>query len=212
DGDPDGIYFEGDRVVGKSIDSLPWAERAPALRASGVGYVVAQGDLPPPYRRLAVLAADRGVSIYRLEDAAPSVRVGTRLLPAVQFEDVVPLFGRADYDPLRDVVVMVSGGTIQGTALPSRVEVVEETTTRLLARVEAPAEAVLVWSRTFSPAWRASVDGRPATTRVADGHLLGVPLPAGTHEVEVRWSSAPLVAGAAVSLLGLAALVLLRRA
>src|SRR5262249_47284015 len=25
DGDPDGIYFEGDRVVGKSIDTLPWA-------------------------------------------------------------------------------------------------------------------------------------------------------------------------------------------
>ena len=30
DGDPDGIYFEGDRVVGKAIDALPWADRAPA--------------------------------------------------------------------------------------------------------------------------------------------------------------------------------------
>jgi uncharacterized membrane protein YfhO len=96
--------------------------------------------------------------------------------------------------------------------MPSRVEVLEETATRLRARVEAPAEAVLVWSRTFFRAWRASVDGRAAQTRVADGHLLGVTLPPGAHEVEVGWSSSPLAAGMAVSLAGLIAAALLRRA
>jgi hypothetical protein len=211
DGDPDGIYFEGDRVVAKSIDTLAWPDRAPALRAAGVTYVVATGDLPPPYARLAVLSPDRDVSIYHLEGAAPSVRLATRFLPAIHFQDVVPLFAREDYDALTDTVVMVSGGTIQGTALPSRVEVIEETTTRLRARADAPAAAVLVWSRTFFPAWRAHVDGRPAETLVADGHLVGVRVPPGAHDVDVRWSCAPVVAGALVSLVALAAILALRR-
>lgn len=211
DGDPDGIYFEGDRVVAKSIDSLPWAERAPALRVSGVGYVVAAADLPPPFAPLAVLGPDRGVRLYRLEAAAPSVRLATRLFPAVEFQDVVPLVSRADFDARTDAVVMASG-TIRGAALPSSLEVLEERSTRLRTRVVAPAPAMLVWSRTFFRAWRARVDGRAAEVQVADGHLVGVPVPAGAHEVEVRWSATPVVAGGLVSLTGLAALLLLRRA
>src|SRR5262249_34365633 len=149
DGDPDGIYFEGDRVVAKSIDGLPWDARASALRVSGVGYVVAAEDLPPPFARLAVLGPEHGVAIYRLEGAAPSVRVATRFFPAVRFQDVVGLLSRPDFDPRTDAVVMAEGGTIQGTPVPTHLEVTDEQATRLVVRVDTPAPAVLVWSRTF---------------------------------------------------------------
>jgi uncharacterized membrane protein YfhO len=89
--------------------------------------------------------------------------------------------------------------------------VLEETSTRLRARVVAPAPALVVWSRTFFEAWRARVDGQAAAVQVADGHLVGVLVPAGAHEVEIRWSSAPLMAGTLLSLGALAAVVLLRR-
>jgi hypothetical protein len=210
DGDPDGIYFEGDRVVGKSIDALPWVDRAPALRAAGVGYVVAPVKLPAPYEPMTELGHETGVTIHRLEGAAPSVRVATRLFTAVTFEDVVPRQLRADFDPLTDAVILASEPT-HGTPLPSSSEVVEESATRLRARITAPAPAVVVWSRTFFEAWRARVDGRAAAVQVADGHLVGVAVPAGAHEVEIRWSYAPLIAGALVSLAALAAVVLLRR-
>ena len=210
DGDPDGIYFEGDRVVGKSIDSLAWPDRVPPLRAAGVGYVVAREELPLPFLRIAVLAPERGVALYRLEGAAPSVRVATRRFTAVTFEDVVPRMSRPDFNPLTDAVVMASDPT-SGTPLPSSVEVVEETTTRLRARVTAPAPALVVWSRTFFGAWRARVDGADVPVVVADGHLVGVPVPAGTHEVDVSWSRTPVILGGLVSLAALAVLVLLRR-
>ena len=211
DGDPDGIYFEGDRVVGKSIDALPWNERAPALRAAGVGYVVAPTALPPPFTPMAVLGPESGVTLHRLEGAAPSVRVATRLFTAVTFDDVVPRQLRPDFDLRTDAVVIESAPS-HGLPLPSSAEVIEETATRLRARIIAPAPALVVWSRTFFEAWRARVDGQPADVRVADGHLVGVPVSAGTHEVEIRWSSGPLIAGAFVSLAALAiAGLLLRR-
>jgi hypothetical protein len=210
DGDPDGIYFEGDRVVGKSMEALPWPARAAALRAAGVGYVVSTEELPAPYARLALLGPERGVALYRLEGAADSVRVATRLLPAAQFQDVVPLLSRADFDPHTDAVVMGTG-TIRGIAQPSSVEVVTEGPTGLRARLVAAAPAVVVWSRTYFRAWRARVDGVPAEVIVADGHLVGVSVPAGAHDLEVEWSRVPLVFGLVLSLGALAALALLRR-
>ena len=133
DGDPDGIYFEGDRVVGKAIDALPWAERVPALRAAGVGYVVAPTTLPPPFEVMTVLGRDSGVTLHRLEGAAPSVRVATRLFTAVTFDDVVPRQLRPDFDLRTDAVVIESAPS-HGTPLPSSVEVIEETR-------DAPARA-----------------------------------------------------------------------
>ncbi len=210
DGDPDGIYFEGDRVVGKSIDALPWAERAPALRAAGVGYVIAPNTLPPPFTPMAVLGPASGVTLHRLEGAAPSVRVATRLFTAVSFEDVVPRLLRPDFDPRTDAVVMASAPT-HGVPLPASSEVIEETPTRLRVRIVAPADALVVWSRTYFRAWRARVDGQATDVQVADGHLVGVPVPGGAHEVEIRWSSSPLIAGSLMSLGALALVVLMRR-
>jgi hypothetical protein len=210
DGDPDGIYFEGDRVVGKAIDALPWTERVPALRAAGVGYVIAPATLPPPFEAMTVLGRGSGVTLHRLEGAAPSVRVATRLFTAVTFDDVVPRQLRPDFDPRTDAIVIESAPS-HGTPLPSSVEVIEETTTRLRARVAAAAPALVVWSRTYFGAWRARVDGQAAELQVADGHLVGVPVPAGSHDVEIRWSSTPLLAGIFVSLVALAIVVLLRR-
>ena len=99
----------------------------------------------------------------------------------------------------------------RGDPLPSTTEVIEETATRLRVRIVAPADALVVWSRTYFKAWLARVDGQAMDVQVADGHLIGVPVPAGAHEVEVRWSSSPLIAGTLVSLGALALVVLMRR-
>ena len=210
DGDPDGIYFEGDRVVGKAIDALPWAQRAPSLRAAGVGYVVAPSALPPPFTAMTALGREGGVTLHRLEGGAPSVRVATRLFTAVTFDDVVPRQRRPDFDPLTDAVILASEPT-HGTPLPSSSEVVEETATRLRGGSPRPrppsSSGHAPTSGPGARAWTVSA----APVQVADGHLVGVPVPAGAHEVEIAWSSAPLLAGALVSLGALALVVLLFR-
>jgi hypothetical protein len=97
-----------------------------------------------------------------------------------------------------------SGGT-------GRVVAARERVGRLEASVELETPAMLVWSRTFFPAWRASVDGTPAPVVAASGHLVGVPLPPGAHRVEVWWPAGPLVAGLILAALGLSITAVLAR-
>ena len=78
-------------------------------------------------------------------------------------------------------------------------------------RLDAHGAGLLVWSRTFFSAWRARVDGKTVEAVRADGHLVGVPVPAGAHTVEVSWSARPVLAGALLAALGLGAVFWLRR-
>ncbi len=104
---------------------------------------------------------------------------------------------------------------IDDPALPvrldgGRVVSYEDAPAALTASVEATAGGTLVWARSFFRAWRASIDGQPVDPLLADGHLVGVPVPAGAHRVEVRWSRGPLFTGLALCLAGVIAAVLLR--
>ncbi len=175
DRDPDGSYFDGDRVARKAIDDLPWPERAPELRRAGVRYVVTAESLSAPYRRLRMQGS--GV-LYELDAPAPTVRI--------------------------EPATTASGDT--GGVLSAR-----ESAGRMEATVEIAAPAMLVWSRTFFPAWRASVDGAPAPVVAAFGHLVGVPVPQGAHRVEVWWPAGPLVVGLILAALGLLITAVLAR-
>src|SRR5512141_3222327 len=55
--------------------------------------------------------------------------------------------------------------------------------------VDAPAAGHLVWSRTFFPAWKATVDGSPARVLLANGRDLAVAVPAGRHRADLVWNT-----------------------
>jgi uncharacterized membrane protein YfhO len=58
---------------------------------------------------------------------------------------------------------------------------------------------MLVVSETFYPAWRAYIDGHPAHIYVADYMFRAVAVPAGEHQVEMRYKSASFQLGLLVS-------------
>jgi hypothetical protein len=68
-------------------------------------------------------------------------------------------------------------------------------------RTTSDAAGLLVLSEVFYSAWHAYVDGAPATISVADHALRAVSLPAGEHVVELRYESAALQVGLALSIL-----------
>lgn len=68
------------------------------------------------------------------------------------------------------------------------------------------AAGLLVLSQMEYPAWKASVDGQSVPLDTADGALSAVPVPVGTHQVDLRYESTSLTLGIAVSTV--AALVL----
>jgi uncharacterized membrane protein YfhO len=88
----------------------------------------------------------------------------------------------------------------------------EEGASRLAAEVKTSSDAVLVWSRTFFSAWQATVDGAPVKPLRADGHLVGVPVSAGRHRVEISWRPWPVWMGLGLALGGCLTVLALRRA
>ncbi len=81
--------------------------------------------------------------------------------------------------------------------------------------VESDRPSLLVVADNWYPAWRATVDGKPAPVYRADYTFRALPVPAGNHRVEFRFRSAIFQAGLAVSLatailtaLGIAACIL----
>jgi hypothetical protein len=212
DFDPDGAYADEDRAIRRTMEPWPWAERATELRLAGVTTVVTDRALEAPYEPLAVLDATRGVAAYTLVGAAPAVRLATRIRRAPDLATIMAEHRDPAFDVLRDVVL--DGPYARPTDAPSgdgQATIVADLPARLVADVRSDADGVLVWSRTYFGAWRATIDGREAPVLRADGHLVGVEMPAGTHRVTIAWNAAPVALGLGLSLAGLAAAFVLRR-
>src|SRR5579859_2052991 len=75
--------------------------------------------------------------------------------------------------------------------------------------VQAAGPGQLVRSEINYPGWQVRVDGQLRPLETAQGALRAVQLPAGTHTVTFDFRPLPVYVGGALSLLGLAALVLL---
>ena len=70
---------------------------------------------------------------------------------------------------------------------------------RLLIETDAPTATVLVVSEIFYPGWEATVDGGRAPILLTDYLLRGVALPAGQHQVEMRYTAPAARTGALIS-------------
>ncbi len=211
DTDPDGSYSFWDRVTREALEPVPWAARATELRLAGVRTVVARGPLPPPYREERVLDTAHDVRLFTLDGAMPSVRRVSRVLEAPSFNAVVDLHRSPSFDPAADVVLAGKSAEERGRREAGRVEIVRESPDALDARTDGAVPAVIVWSRTYFPAWEAEVDGARVPTRIADGHLVGVEVAPGAHAVRIVWSRGPLRAGLALCAVGLLGLLALGR-
>ncbi|HEU5249835.1 MAG TPA: hypothetical protein VFW15_07590, partial [Thermoanaerobaculia bacterium] len=63
------------------------------------------------------------------------------------------------------------------------------------ADVLAPAPGHVVWSRTWFPAWKATLDGSPLRILPANGRDLAVAVPAGRHRLSILWNPATFRSG-----------------
>lgn len=122
------------------------------------------------------------------------------------------------WNPRDEVLCFENPGPVDtsgaGTAAVTRYEPRE-----IRATVTTPGPSLLVVSEVYYPAgWHASVDGEPAEIHRVDYLLRGVAIPAGTHELVMRFDPVSFKAGLFLSvgaygviLLGLAASLLTAR-
>jgi hypothetical protein len=207
DADPDGSYSFHDRVMREAVDSLPWSERIMELRLAGVSHVLAREALPPPFRERAVAELPREVRLFDLGGGAAEVRRASRVFRAPHFNATIEIHRSPEFDPATDVVLPGKDPSVTGSKEVGSIVVETDLPDQLDASTDGAQPGVVVWSRTFFPAWRAEVDGQEARVVAADGHLVGVAVPPGPHRVTVVWSRTPLALGSWLFALGVLGLV-----
>jgi hypothetical protein len=114
--------------------------------------------------------------------------------PSFDPHSTVLLEGTPDAsDPNLDPTLAADGRRVQSTSLAPRVmedaRVQTDTANRLIVAVDTPSSGFLVLSENYAPGWQALVDGSPERIYRADYAFRAVSVPAGSHQVELRYDS-----------------------
>ena len=152
---------------------------------------------------------DRRLSVWENPRVLPRAFVVHRA--EVVSDDLSAQRALATLDPRTSVLVEHP----LALAMPDTAQAFEPATVMATERDHMAIEAtsstpgVLVVSEAHYPGWTATVDGAPTELLRVNYALRGVALAAGTHHVELRYRSAPLERGIALSLIALAILLVM---
>jgi hypothetical protein len=91
----------------------------------------------------------------------------------------------------------------RGGGRASGVNLLSETNNRLVLGTKADGNCLLVLSDTYYPGWKAFVDGKETKIYRADYTFRGIPLSAGTHQVEFVYDPLSFKLGIGATILGI---------
>jgi len=181
---------------------------SPLLDLLNVRYLLIPAALPPGRDDLQRLSAryptvygDDAVRILENREALPRAWLvhQARQLPPDQ---ALMELARGAVDPRQTALLEGSPPPLAPAAIPANDRAVVDSASadslRLTTRSDAPA--LLMMSEVAYPAWKATVDGEPASVLTADHLLRAVAVPAGEHTVELRFASSALQIGTWISL------------
>jgi hypothetical protein len=186
------------------VETAPAREKAMMLGAAGVTHLVAFGLVENELvERIAVLPAhsDPPQVLWRNRLGLPRARVVGTLLPYDGDAGFVEAVSTHP-DDLFERVALVEAGELRShgilpsdlppvawdgaPAAPGAIEALEDRGSRLIVRTRGDA-GFLVVSDVLVPGWSATVDGAAAPLLRVDYAFRAVPLPAGEHEVVMRY-------------------------
>jgi hypothetical protein len=182
---------------------------SPLLDLLNIRYIVIPASFPADRLDLRDLEA-AFPTIYA--DGQAQILENTNALPRawvvhdvrqVATDEVLPLLVSGDVDPWT-TAVLETGPTLpelspNASGTVNQARIVSEQPERLRISVETGAPGLLVLSETYDPGWNAYIDGKPAELMTANYLLRAVPVPAGSHEVELRYEPRELKIGLAIS-------------
>ena len=155
-------------------------------------------------------AASAGVTtVYRLEGALPTLRRIGRARVVADGEAAWRAVTSGPLVPGEGVVLETDGPASADSGPPGSVRTLSESQERLEVETDGPGKGWLVRAETWSPRWRAWVDGREEPVRRADYLFQAVAVPPGRHHVRLEYREPALVQGAVSAFLALVGCVVL---
>ena len=150
------------------------------------------------------------VKIYENLDVLPRAFLVTDWVAVADAEAAVALM-RGDFDPAKVAVVTAEDGvtlTEPPVSPPAgQVTIQQYARESMTLSVTSKTPAFLIITEANFPGWEATVNGAPVELLTVDGLFRGVWVPAGVHQVELRYAPAGFVVGRWVTLLALLVLV-----
>jgi hypothetical protein len=140
-----------------------------------------------------------GAIVYERERALPRIRWASH---AEVITDPATRIATLGSSIPPDTVVLSQPGP-PGSGAPAKLDVLEDGDTQIRVSVDAGGAGYLVIADALQDGWGAEVDGRPAQLRAADHAGVAVLVPAGTHEVTVRYQPVGWQPGKAISAVSL---------
>lgn len=154
--------------------------------------------------------AGSSVYLYRMPGENPAAWVATAIVKAPDEQALATVLDPR-FDAARAAIFDTSSAVsaVSPTTAPAAASV-KASVTRLQPGVidvqldqPAPQDAALVVSENFYPGWRATADGRDAQIARANYNLIGVALPAGSREIQLRFADEAYPTGRAITLVAL---------
>ncbi len=203
-GEINGIY----KALGdaETLDDIAayMADKTPVLNALNTRYLIVDDKYPPVENYAAfgpawfvdsVVTAstpDEEIALIGQVDLRTTAVVDARSVPGVTGASV----------PGATLSVILSGSEESPSVQGGSIEMTSYTPNEVRYRYSTPQDRVAVFSEVFYPGgWNATVDGEPLDIFRADWTLRGALLPAGDHEVVMRFAPQSYKTGATVSLI-----------
>lgn len=206
DEDPDGSYGWVNRAASDVLTLSKPDERAQLLTAFGTRFILAErGSAFAGFRPVTWFAvAGKHLVLHETPAAAPEFRWASRAFRRTSLSGALELVRSDLFRPVHDVVL--PGAKDEGPGrVPAPAYVLERAVEpdRALADVDAGAPGHILFSRTFFPAWKATLDGSPVPVLLANGRDIAVAVPPGKHRVEIVWSPVTFRRGVVLQALAL---------
>ncbi len=205
DNDPDGSYGFYNRLANEAADASTPEERDRLLRLYGGRWALAvEGEEHPLFGPITGMSvAGRRLVLYEHPRPLPELRWAGRAWRCSSLSGTLELVRSERFDPENDVAFpgprdQDPPATLSATPAPGSVSIERVGADTAAATVEAAAPGHVLFSRTFFPAWRATVDGQRAPVTVANARDLAVAVPAGRHRVELAYDRGPFRRGVAL--------------
>ena len=229
---PEGLDSFLTQAITVGLRNFSDRRRIDLLEALGVDYLLLDRELAPEaLSAVREVARDeefgQTVRLYELADRAREAEFATRVIAAPHMNAALEAIFDPAFDPHRTAVVAGSGaalatppaapvdegaaGSAAGDRTRAPVRFLANGREEVIVDVEAGAAGVLFLRRAYLGLWQVEVDGRAASTLVAQVARLGVAVPAGHHRVRFWIDRRPLAAGLALAFLGLVLLGLVLR-
>lgn len=168
------------------------------LSMTNVKYILASGPVNHPTLEQAASSNER--YLYRNRAVLPRAFLVPGFEIVAEPDERLARLTKQEID-FTQIVLLEEDPGITASSLPAgSVQWISQGPDEYSLRVEAPEPQLLFVSNNYLPYWRATIDGKDAPLLRANHAFQAVPVPAGAHEVSIRYRSGPVTASTFLSL------------